>query len=79
MERYEARALGALGYWTASNGTRALELQASGGLSGREFAWQTGSSQNRLWWDRTGFALLMKRLEGGTFRMVAPEPGAARS
>ena len=25
------------------------------------------------------FALLMKRLEGGTFRMVAPEPGAARA
>ena len=48
MELHEARALGALGYWTASNGMRALELQASSGLSGREFASQTGISRNRL-------------------------------
>ena len=48
MELHEARALGALGYCTASNGARALQLQASSGPSGREFASQTGISQNRL-------------------------------
>lgn len=50
-------------------------------LSGHMFLFRNrrGNVLKALWWDRTGFVLLMKRLEGGTFRMVAPESGAARA
>lgn len=56
MEQDEARRLGGLGYWTVSNGARALELYASSGLSAREFALRTGISRSRLQYWRSQLA-----------------------
>ncbi|MCB9530465.1 MAG: IS66 family insertion sequence element accessory protein TnpB [Myxococcales bacterium] len=43
------------------------------------FANRRGNVMKALWWDRTGFVVLMKRLERGTFRLPRVEPpGDAR-
>jgi transposase len=49
-------------------------------LSGHLFVFRNrrGNAVKVLWWDRTGYALLHKRLERGSFRLAeAPRPGAA--
>jgi transposase len=50
-------------------------------LSGALFMFfnKTADRVKILWWDRTGFCLLYKRLERGTFRVPEGlEPGATR-
>jgi transposase len=36
------------------------------------FVNRRGNRLKALWWDRTGFCILYKRLEGGLFRMPSP-------
>jgi transposase len=48
-------------------------------MSGHLFVWfnRRGDQVRVLFWDRTGFAILAKRLERGTFRLAkAPAEGA---
>ena len=48
-------------------------------MSGHLFVWfnRRGNQVRVLFWDRTGFAILAKRLERGTFRLAkAPPEGA---
>ena len=43
------------------------------------FANRRGNVMKALWWDRTGFVVLMKRLERGTFRLPRVEPPERRA
>lgn len=48
-------------------------------MSGHLFVWfsRRGNQVRVLFWDRTGYAILAKRLEGGTFRLAKkPQEGA---
>lgn len=48
-------------------------------MSGHLFVWfnRRGDQVRVLFWDRTGFAILAKRLERGTFRLAKSPPEGA--
>lgn len=63
------------------DGLSALAQQVVGQdpMSGHLFVWfnRRGTQVRVLFWDRTGFAILAKRLERGTFRLAQTPPEGA--
>jgi transposase len=63
------------------NGLSALARSVVGKdpMSGHLFVWfnRRGDQVRVLFWDRTGFAILAKRLERGTFRLATAPPEGA--